>query len=215
MIQTNPKAILDTELGRASKVLNVPQGYVGFCFQPKKFPDQAKTALITTGVGPCHCLVVVENESESAFLCHLDESFTANAVNLTRQLMEILRDGSGVKQPYYSASLVTSGSSTDTTARGASVVQAINNFCQGGNLNGKLDAPLRVVNVSRTDHMHMIGQNNHLMGNINQQKWINSSDGAPGWSDWQRIGGMSPGFSGRRLRHLLNPNNPPRTFIPA
>ncbi|MFM2588046.1 hypothetical protein [Vibrio sp. TBV020] len=196
MLQTNPKAVLDTELGKASKILYVPQGYVGFCFQPKKFPNQASTALITTGVGPCHCLIVVENETESAFLCHLDEDFTKDAINSTRRLMEILRDGSGAQNPYFSASLATVGGTTDTKTRGQSVIQAINNFCKGGDLNGKLDAPLTVQNVNRTDHMHMVGHSNHLMGNIDQKKWINSSDGALGWSDWQRIGGMSPGFSG-------------------
>ncbi|CZF78266.1 hypothetical protein GCE9029_00733 [Grimontia celer] len=214
MITIQNKGNLDSVLSKAAKVLAVPQGYAGFCFQPNEFPDQSRTVLTTTGVAPCHCLIIVENQSDSTVLCHLDENYTAQAYANTTRLLEILRDGSGVNNPYFSVSIATSSPCPDTNLRASNVLRAVSDFC-GGGTSGKLDAPTSQSVVAKTDHAFFVGEKDqtHYVGGIDQDRWYDKSSGVPGWSTWQRIGGMSPGFSGRRIRHLLNLDIAPRSFI--
>ncbi|MGF1695665.1 hypothetical protein L4C54_08325 [Vibrio lamellibrachiae] len=214
MIKLEQNCKVNNKLQEVGKTLYVPQGYVGFCFQPTKFPDTRRSALFTTGVGPCHCLIIVENESKSVLLCHLDGDFTKEAVAHTTKLMKILSEGSGSKSPYFSVSLASSSPIADTKERAQNVSAAITAFC-GSGLSGRLDGPVNAIEVNRTDHVFLVGENTHLTGEVDQNKFVDKSSGAPGWADWQKIGGMSPGFSGRRIRHLLDLNTAPKSYISA
>ncbi|MEZ8824095.1 hypothetical protein AB4259_00830 [Vibrio amylolyticus] len=214
MIKLKQNGQVNSRLQEVSKALYVPQGYVGFCFQPDKFPDNGRSALFTTGVGPCHCLIIVENESKSALLCHLDGDFTKDAVKHTTTLLKILSEGSGVKSPYFSVSLASSSPIADTKERAENVAAAVKAFC-GTGTSGRIDAPVQAVEVAKTDHVFMIGKNLHVTGDVDQNKFVDKSSGAPGWADWQAIGGMSPGIGGRRIRHLLDLNTAPKRYIAA
>lgn len=210
MITIQETGRLSKPLDEARKILVVPQGYAGFCFEPKKFPDQVKTVLTTTGVGPCHCLIIVEDYSDSVVLCHLDESFTNNAFAYTTRLLEILRDGSGVNSPKFSLSIATSSPIRDTVLRGKEVIRAANAFCN----SDRMEAPLVHATCGQTDHAFTVGDptTTHHIGDIDQNKYFDRSDGVPGWSTWQRIGGMSPGLTGRRIRLLTNLDVAPKQF---
>ncbi|MEZ9524564.1 hypothetical protein [Enterovibrio norvegicus] len=211
MIKIQETGRLSKPLDEARKILVVPQGYAGFCFQPQKFPDQVKTVLTTTGVGPCHCLIIVEDYSDSVVLCHLDESFTARAFSYTTRLLEILRDGCGEKSPKFSVSIASSSPTRDTVLRGGEVLRAVNAFGS----SDRMEAPVAPTTCGQTDHAFTVGDptTTHHIGDIDQNKYFDKSDGVPGWSTWQRIGGMSPGLSGRRIRLLTNLDVAPKQFV--
>ncbi|KXF83486.1 hypothetical protein [Enterovibrio coralii] len=185
--------------------------YAGFCFEPNKFPDQTKTVLSTTGVGPCHCLIIVEDHSDSVVLCHLDESYTKKAYEYTTRLLEILKEGSGVQNPKFSLSLATSSPIKDTKLRATNVLKAAQDFCK----SDLMEAPLTHTVCGQTDHAFTVGDptTTHYIGDLDQNKYFDKSDGVPGWSTWQRIGGMSPGLTGRRIRLLTNLNVAPKHFV--
>ncbi|OZG74149.1 hypothetical protein BTA51_03755 [Hahella sp. CCB-MM4] len=187
-----------------SRLLFVPQGYVGFIFQPSSNPDYARSALATTGVGPCHCLIVVENRTDSAMLAHFDADFTDRAYHTVYTLMNLLIEGSGASNPYFSASIATSSPNADTTRRAQNMISILNTYT--------LDSPVTQRVGASVDHLYTLDDWSHYQTGLGPyQQWRNF-DNRAGWNYWGTIGGFSPGMSGRRIRRLTAPRSTFRTF---